>query len=88
MKISKNLREVDTDSKIMKISAVTGQGIDELLYEIADTLDNYEEQEEVEIDDSDIRVVYKHEKIEINLKFHVIWMVHLLFLAKVSNVCL
>lgn len=60
--IEKFKREVDTDSKIMQISAVTGQGIDELLYEIADTLDNYEEQEEVEIDDSDIRVVYKHEK--------------------------
>lgn len=60
--LEKFKREVDTDSKIMQISAVTGQGIDELLYEIADTLDNYEEQEEVEIDDSDIRVVYKHEK--------------------------
>jgi len=60
--IEKFKREVDTDSKIMQISAVTGQGIDELLYEIADTLDNYEEQEEIEIDDSDIRVVYKHEK--------------------------
>lgn len=54
-------KEVDTESKIFEISAVTGEGIDELLYAIADTLDNYVE-EEVEIDESDVRVVYRHEK--------------------------
>src|SRR5699024_8905445 len=51
-------REVETDSKIIEISAVTGDGINELNYAIIDALENYvPEEEEVEVD-KDVRVVY------------------------------
>src|SRR5699024_12716174 len=57
-------REVETDSKIIEISAVTGDGINELNYAIIDALENYvPEEEEVEVD-KDVRVVYRHEKQE------------------------
>lgn len=57
-------REVETDSKIIEISAVTGDGVNELNYAIIDALENYvPEEEEVEVD-KDVRVVYRHEKQE------------------------
>src|SRR5699024_11693823 len=57
-------REVETDSKIIEISAVTGDGINELNYAIIDALENYvPEEEEVEVD-KDVRDVYRHEKQE------------------------
>ncbi|WP_040928798.1 GTPase ObgE [Nosocomiicoccus massiliensis] len=57
-------REVETDSKIVEISAVTGEGIQALNDLIIETLENYVPEEEEETIDQDVRVVYRHEKQE------------------------
>lgn len=54
---------VDTDSEIILISAATHENLDQLLYKVAELLDRVESEEEAtEIDTSDHRVVYRHEK--------------------------
>ena len=55
--------EIETDSDIITISAATHENLDQLLYNIAELLDRVESEEKaVEIDKSDHRVVYRHEK--------------------------
>lgn len=53
--------EVGEDKEIYPISAATHQNIDELLYRVADLLERTE-QEEIVPEESDTRVVYRHEK--------------------------
>lgn len=56
----------DEDLLIFPISAITKQGVRELLFEIADKLEDTPEfplLEEVELDEGVHRVLYKHEKI-------------------------
>lgn len=55
--------EVNAESEIVTISAATRDNLEQLLYKVADLLDKADELEaQVDIDDSDHRVVYKHEK--------------------------
>ncbi len=54
---------VDTDSEIILISAATHENLEQLLYKVAELLDKVEaDAEATEIDTSDHRVVYRHEK--------------------------
>lgn len=53
--------EVGEDKEIYPISAATHQNIDELLYRVADLLERTE-QDEIVPEESDTRVVYRHEK--------------------------
>ncbi|MFD2829595.1 GTPase ObgE [Corticicoccus populi] len=53
--------EVGEDKEIYPISAATHQNIDELLYRVADLLERTE-KEEIVPEESDTRVVYRHEK--------------------------
>lgn len=53
--------EVGEDKEIYPISAATHQNIDELLYCVADLLERTE-QDEIVPEESDTRVVYRHEK--------------------------
>lgn len=54
---------VDTDSEIILISAATHKNLEHLLYKVAELLDTVESEEAAaEIDTSDHRVVYRHEK--------------------------
>lgn len=55
--------EVNAESEIITISAATRDNLEQLLYKVADLLDRADEKDaQVVIDDSDHRVVYKHEK--------------------------
>ncbi|MBH0230006.1 GTPase ObgE [Halobacillus yeomjeoni] len=59
--------QVGEDVEIYPISTVTREGIDELLYAVADKLDQIPKQEE-EVEEVDERVVYKFEKEEAPFK--------------------
>ncbi|MDF0726779.1 GTPase ObgE [Cytobacillus sp. S13-E01] len=56
------------DVKVFPISAITRQGLRDLLFEVADLVETTPEfpMEEVEEDDSEHRVLYRHEKEEID----------------------
>ncbi|ELK45716.1 GTPase ObgE [Halobacillus sp. ACCC02827] len=57
----------DTEADIYSISTVTREGLEELLYAVADKLDQIPKQEE-EIEEVDERVIYKYEKEEAAFK--------------------
>ncbi|MCA0982617.1 GTPase ObgE [Halobacillus yeomjeoni] len=59
--------QVGEDVEVYPISTVTREGIDELLYAVADKLDQIPKQEE-EVEEVDERVVYKFEKEEAPFK--------------------
>ncbi|UOR12170.1 GTPase ObgE [Halobacillus amylolyticus] len=56
------------DVPVFPVSTVTRKGLDELLYAVADRLDQIPKQEEQPIEEIDERVVYKYEKEEAPFK--------------------
>ena len=57
--------QLDEPLEIIQISSITGEGIPELLYKIADKLEEVEQQmneSNITIDEREHRVVYRHEK--------------------------
>ncbi|WP_411844184.1 GTPase ObgE [Salinicoccus sp. HZC-1] len=54
-------KEIGEDKEIFRISAATRQNLDELLYRVADLLEETEKAEVVPVN-TDERVVYRHEK--------------------------
>ncbi|WP_082233711.1 GTPase ObgE [Halobacillus massiliensis] len=60
--------KIGGDAEIYPVSTVTRRGLDELLYAVADKLDEIPKNQNEEIEEVDERVVYKHEKEEAPFK--------------------
>ena len=83
----KNLN--DENALIFPISALTRKGLDELLFAVADLLEVTPEfpMHEIEDEDKEKSVLYKHEAEAADLKLHVMMTVHSYCLVIQLSVC-